>query len=131
MTNSSFIFHLSSLFKVWLGGAQIAEFEALASAPNMSPEVSVTYLLRDRLGSTTVLANEAGEAMERVEYTPFGRSGRSFPELRSGFTGHNYDQDLGLVNMKGRIYDPSLGRFLSPDPFMEQPLGAQSGNRYA
>ena len=37
-----------------------------------------------------------------------------------GFTGHEGDDELGLVNMKGRIYDPKLGRFLTPDPLVSQ-----------
>ncbi len=41
------------------------------------------------------------------------------------------DDDLGLVNMQGRMCDPRLGRFLSPDPIVQAPLNAQSYNRYA
>ncbi|MDZ7777611.1 MAG: hypothetical protein U5L09_19335 [Bacteroidales bacterium] len=28
--------------------------------------------------------------------------------------------DFGLINMNGRVYDPLLGRFLSPDNFVKQ-----------
>ena len=33
--------------------------------------------------------------------------------------------------MNGRIYDPVLGRFLSPDPIVQSPGYSQSWNRYA
>jgi len=33
--------------------------------------------------------------------------------------------------MNGRIYDPLLGRFLSPDPFVQQPWNLQNYNRYS
>jgi uncharacterized protein RhaS with RHS repeats len=33
--------------------------------------------------------------------------------------------------MKGRIYDPQLGRFLTPDPFVPSPTFSQSWNRYS
>lgn len=33
--------------------------------------------------------------------------------------------------MKGRIYDPTLGRFLQADPFIQAPNNSQSYNRYA
>jgi hypothetical protein len=33
--------------------------------------------------------------------------------------------------MGGRIYDPELGRFTTPDPFVQHPLNSQSFNRYA
>ena len=33
--------------------------------------------------------------------------------------------------MNGRIYDPVLGRFMTPDPFVQDPNNLQSYNRYA
>jgi len=36
----------------------------------------------------------------------------------------------GIVHMRGRIYDPRLGRFLQADPIVQDPLNAQSYNRY-
>jgi RHS repeat-associated protein len=50
---------------------------------------------------------------------------------RSGFTGHQHDNDLGLVDMGGRIYDPLAGRFMSPDPIMQAPYWSQGQNRYS
>ena len=38
---------------------------------------------------------------------------------------------LGLVHMNGRIYDASLGRFMSADPFIAQTANLQNYNRYA
>ena len=32
-----------------------------------------------------------------------------------GFTSHEHLPEFGLINMNGRMYDPVLGRFLSPD----------------
>ncbi|MEO7592918.1 MAG: RHS repeat-associated core domain-containing protein, partial [Byssovorax sp.] len=50
-------------------------------------------------------------------------------EVRSGFTGHEHDDDLGLINMGGRMFDPVIRRFLSPDPHVTNPLLGQSYNR--
>jgi len=47
-----------------------------------------------------------------------------------GFTGHEMLDDLGLVHMNGRIYDPLLGRFLSADIMVQHPGNLQSYNRY-
>jgi len=33
-----------------------------------------------------------------------------------GYTGHKFDQDIGLSYMQARYYDPVIGRFLSNDP---------------
>jgi RHS repeat-associated protein len=38
---------------------------------------------------------------------------------------------FGLINMNGRMYDPLLGRMLSPDPFVQAPTFTQSFNRYS
>lgn len=39
--------------------------------------------------------------------------------------------EFSLINMNGRIYDPILGRFLSPDPFIQAPQYPNSYNRYS
>jgi RHS repeat-associated protein len=48
-----------------------------------------------------------------------------------GFTGHEMLDDLGLVHMNGRIYDPLLGRFQSADAVVQFPGNLQSYNRYS
>jgi RHS repeat-associated protein len=48
-----------------------------------------------------------------------------------GFTGHEMLDDLGLVHMNGRIYDPLLGRFLSADLVIQNPASLQDFNRYS
>jgi len=48
-----------------------------------------------------------------------------------GYTGHEMLDDLGLVHMNGRIYDPLLGRFLSADIVVQDPEDLQSYNRYS
>ncbi|MDZ4204655.1 MAG: RHS repeat-associated core domain-containing protein, partial [Bacteroidales bacterium] len=48
-----------------------------------------------------------------------------------GFTGHEYLDGFGLINMNGRVYDPFLARFLSPDPFVQAPDYSQNYNRYS
>ncbi len=48
-----------------------------------------------------------------------------------GFTGHEMLDDVGIIHMNGRIYDPKLGRFLQADPFIQAPTKSQSFNRYS
>ncbi len=48
-----------------------------------------------------------------------------------GFTAHEYLEDFNLYNMNGRLYDPVVGRFLSPDPYVQTPGYTQSYNRYS
>jgi RHS repeat-associated protein len=48
-----------------------------------------------------------------------------------GYTGHEQLDHLELVHMNGRIYDPVIARFISPDPFIQFPDNSQSYNRYS
>ena len=48
-----------------------------------------------------------------------------------GFCGHEHIDEIGLIDMNGRMYDPKLGRFLSPDPYIQAPTDPQNFNRYS
>ena len=59
--------------------------------------------------------------------------------LGRGYTGHEHlcsfggfgGGSFGLINMNARLYDPALGRFLSPDPYVQMPDFSQNFNRYS
>ncbi len=55
------------------------------------------------------------------------------PELFAvrGYTGHEYLPWFNLYNMNGRLYDPLVGRFLSPDPYIADLTSTQEYNRYS
>jgi RHS repeat-associated protein len=100
---------------------------------------STVYLHRDGLGSVGALSDEAGGLLRSLYYEPFGerRDADGDPvsaapsDPRQGFTGHDHDDELGLIDMRGRIYDPAERRFLTPDPHVSAPLFGQSYNRYS
>ncbi|GHV72559.1 hypothetical protein FACS1894201_02480 [Bacteroidia bacterium] len=48
-----------------------------------------------------------------------------------GYTGHEHLDMFGLINMNGRLYDPAIGRMLSPDLYVQAPTYTQSFNRYS
>jgi RHS repeat-associated protein len=97
------------------------------------------YPLVDALGSVTALADGTGKVTRSFHYEPFGgrinADGTPFSggtgDATHGFTGHEHDDDLGLINMKGRVYDPSQKRFLSPDPVVAGAGNSQSWNPYS
>ncbi|XXY22128.1 RHS repeat-associated core domain-containing protein [Sorangium sp. So ce216] len=105
------------------------------------PDDGTRYVHVDHLGSVDALTDEDGDVSERRSYDPFGqrrnpvwgeRAPASFSsETTQGFTGHESDDELGLVNMKGRIYDPRIGRFLTTDPIVSLPFFGQSWNPYS
>lgn len=55
----------------------------------------------------------------------------NFPDVFYTFTGQEEDDELGLYNFKARLYDPVLGRFISPDAIVPNPENPQSLNRYS
>lgn len=103
------------------------------------------YLLKDHLGSTTVVTNSAGVVLERYSYDPFGKTRNlngsdiaysatmPAPSVRRGFTDHEMLPEFagGLIHMNGRIYDPNLGRFMTADSVIPDPDDSQSYNRYS
>jgi hypothetical protein len=45
---------------------------------------------------------------------------------RYGFTGQEVDDNIGTVNLNGRMLLPSGGRMMSPDPYVPHPGNTQS-----
>ena len=103
----------------------------------------VYYICRDYLGSITHIANADGTLKQELSYDAWGRlrnpstqvvhESRQEPELFlvRGYTGHEHLALFGLINMNARLYDPVLGRFLSPDPYVQIPNFTQNFNRYS
>jgi RHS repeat-associated protein len=51
--------------------------------------------------------------------------------LYRGYPGHEHLDQFGLINMNGRMYDPVLGRMLSPDNYVPDGAFTQDYNRYS
>lgn len=102
-------------------------------------------LTQDALGSTDQVLEPGGASVLATSFDAPGArraAGWSGPpaaadlaaagrSTRDGFTGHEQLDHLGLVHMNGRVYDPLIGRFLSPDPVIQAPFHGQDLNRYA
>jgi RHS repeat-associated protein len=48
-----------------------------------------------------------------------------------GFTEHRQEDALGLIDMRGRFYDPRLRQFLTPESLQADPLSSQGTNPYS
>jgi RHS repeat-associated protein len=81
--------------------------------------------------SATVLAYDAWGARRNPDETAAIPASFSPPIGNREFTGQEQIPDVGLVNMNGRVYDPVFGRFLSPDPNVQDVTDLQSYNRYS
>jgi RHS repeat-associated protein len=94
-----------------------------------NPQTRVVHT--DALGSSVGVSDAIGAMPSKAAYEPFGLRSGNLAGVRAGFTGHDEDAGLGLVNMRGRMYDPRVGRFLTVDPVVQSPLGSQSWNSYS
>lgn len=84
---------------------------------NNHVDEKVIFTHFDHLGSTIGESNEQGRLTRRYRYEPFGKStGYNDNKNEPGYTGHVFDQNLGLNYMLARYYDPEIGRFYSNDP---------------
>ena len=109
---------------------------------------SMYYVHPDRLGSYTHITNANKQVIRNLHFDPWGNvktdtdwrtfdtttlSGNLAGSFRfsRGFTGHEHYADLKIINMNGRLYDPVIARFFSPDNFVQAPEFTQSYNRYS
>ena len=102
---------------------------------------STRYLHTDHLGSVEVITKEDGTIAERLGYDAWGKRRNangtdSVTQLTSnithhGYTGHQMNDSMGLINMNGRWYDPTLGRFMQADPTIDGMANLQGYNRYS
>lgn len=97
--------------------------------------VGLTYFIKDQLGTLRATLNEAGEVTERFDFDSWGQRRQHkeyvYRSVRQGFTGHEHLDNLDLIHMGGRVYSPSLARFVSPDPVVQFVGNSQSHNRYS
>jgi len=120
---------------LYAGGEMVGVHFSRSDATEMT-----RYFVKDHLGSIAVITDETGAVAERLSYDAWGK--RRYPngaddptgvltaQTTRGFTGHEMIDDVDLVNMNGRIYEPQIGRFLSPDPFIQDATNTQNLNRY-
>jgi RHS repeat-associated protein len=94
---------------------------------------TVSYFHKDHLGSSTVMTNSSGTQIESTNYEPFGGMRAHSGTTTSGykFTDQELDAENGLYNYDARLYDPIMGRFITPDTIVPDPYNPQSLNRYA
>ncbi|XP_074649459.1 uncharacterized protein LOC141904717 [Tubulanus polymorphus] len=113
----------------------------------INSNTNMRYVHLDHVGSVDTITGESGQVLLRKRYNVFGKpqpfkdwaferssvsySAASFSGIKRDFTGQERIDELQLIHMNGRVYDPEVGRFLSPDPHVQDPYDTQSFNRYS
>ena len=88
---------------------------------------------KDNLGSILSVVDENGSKVFSAEYDAWGKQTVSVNTigLIRGYGGHEMLNEFNLINMNGRVYDPVLGRFLSPDKYVQEGDNSQNYNSYS
>ena len=97
--------------------------------------ITNTYnLLTNNQGSITAITNKNCQTLQKYSYTPYGEQtqtkGQTTPITNKGYTGHEEIKSQNLIHMNGRLYDPTIGRFLSAET-IQHPTNTQNLNRYS
>ena len=97
-------------------------------------------------GSVDALLDDMGGEDQAMRFDPWGRrtdaaTGSDLTDMAAmtfdhcattrGFTNHEMLDEVGVIHMNGRIYDPTLARFLQADPYIQFPNNLQNHNRYS
>jgi RHS repeat-associated protein len=102
-------------------------------------ELSRTYWHGDVVGSPELITDESGAVLHRQKFSAYGKvtnpswesSNPAVRRVTRGFTGHEHDPESGLINMRARLYDPRVARFISPDPVLSDVGWTQAHNRFS
>ena len=127
---------------IYAGNEPVAVYSRKTSGTN-----TFSYLLSDHQASVATIANSSGAPIVNESFSAFGSRRNpttwSGPASNSDLTtaagitreGYTFQTALGLWmglnHMNGRVEDSVLGRFLSPDPYIQNPGNTQFFNRYA
>jgi len=99
------------------------------------------WMHTDHIGSTSMITSAAGEKIQRLVYKAFGKihahwenGSWSLGETALlggiGFTGQEHDDETGLMYYGARYYDAGMGRFISADTMVPDPMNTQDYGRY-
>ena len=95
------------------------------------------YYHANHLGSVNVVTDDRGSVTARRDYKPYGDAidwsgANGGPrELLMTYNGQRYEEPTGLYQFGVRHYDPQLGRFMTADTQVPDPMNPKTLNRYA
>lgn len=110
-----------------------AEGRRIAQVVRVGATDTVTRLYSDALGSVNAASGV------RQGFTPWGQRiafspsapASTIPDVTIGYTDQEQDDGVGLINMRGRVYDPATATFMTPDPIVGKPAKVAGWNKYA
>jgi RHS repeat-associated protein len=137
------VLYFGDLYEIRSGADTIHIFAGSSRVASVFRDGTTQFYYTNHLGSASVITDQYGARKEQIEYHPFGTYRAvgdihgtydfdpNFPDVFYTFTGQEDDDDLGLYNYGARLYDPVLGKFISPDSVVQAPDDPQTLNRYS
>lgn len=102
------------------------------------------FTYKDNLGTIIAITDVNGNIVEEFNYDAWGvkrnpenwtyeldATASTLTWFKRGYTGHEHLDEFGLINMNSRLYDPQIGRMLSPDNYIQSAGYSQNYNRYS
>lgn len=113
----------------WINTKQQTRFYDDGQLIALKENDNMSFYHPDQLGSTSLVTDEEGEVIERVEYAPFGVP-ITANDQNYLYTGKELDS-TGLMYYGARYYNPLHARFTQPDMVIADIYNPQNLNRYS
>lgn len=134
--------HREERYTVPVPTGSAVRIERTVGPPGTFFQERTRYIHSTYLGSGSVVSAPDGTIVAEVAFDPWGKArdaanwtdpvdDATLVELQTGFTSHAAELDGDLVNMGGRMYDPSIARFVQRDPIVADPANGADYNKYA
>ena len=115
------------------GGSTIRTVTYYPVAGAMRIDSTLYYILKDHLGSASVVTDASGNIVGEDRFYPFGETRLTTGTIYTDrlFTGQREMAVLGIYHFNARFYSPRLGRFLSADTIVPGYWNPQNLNRFS
>ena len=116
-----------------------------ATTIDQSGNAYTDYLHYDHLGSVDAITDDSANVIQTMSFDAYGirrdpsnwdydLSQNQISTLKDytdrGYTGQEELDNVALVDLNGRVYDPSSGRFINADPLVSNLFDSEALNRY-
>ncbi|MFT3751313.1 MAG: RHS repeat-associated core domain-containing protein [Agriterribacter sp.] len=117
-------------------------YEANVALETNAGVTRLLFISRDHLSSITHITDANKILQAEYSYDAWGRmrnpatlvvynpGAEPALLLNRGYTGHEHLREFGLINMNARLYDPLMGRMISPDNYVSNSMYTDAFNRY-
>jgi RHS repeat-associated protein len=133
LTNSEGVFAVVDTSAPWPFSLP---FSSQSEPTQPDPGKIVHFLHKDHLGSVERISDDKGAVATIFNYDVWGYTSSFTPattprDWSRGYTGHEETANAFFVHMNGRVYDPSIGQFTSPDLMTQVLTDSRTFNRYS